>query len=300
MKPFYDGETFEHTYSYDGSSIKEIFESSSASDYIVIDDDTFDILTNLYKEMNIEDYEFGDYPLCPSDIIKARTVPLSDVVFKMDTTDEEENTSNIQTYFRILYKDDNLYMLYVGNGLNSGVKYIDACEITYFVNDKYMVTDQTTIWMSDSVKDVHDFLKEQSDNPKYNWRDYRDGIEMERQLYLVLWYIVQVLLLNPTIIKTDLLKSSGKEKLPTQIGAMAATSNKKKSNKRKTKYVKRLYLNKDIFTSKETIIRHTMSWYVTGHWRHYPNKKVWVNGYWKGPLRHTHKNNDDGRERIIC
>ena len=41
-------------------------------------------------------------------------------------------------------------------------------------------------------------------------------------------------------------------------------------------------------------------WYVIGHWRKYKNgRKVFIQGYWKGILRESKKNLDEGRERRV-
>ena len=52
--------------------------------------------------------------------------------------------------------------------------------------------------------------------------------------------------------------------------------------------------------SLNEIQRHCQCWFVLGHWRQYKSgKKVFIKGYWKGPMRHMQRNLDDGRLRRI-
>ena len=45
--------------------------------------------------------------------------------------------------------------------------------------------------------------------------------------------------------------------------------------------------------------RHTLVWYVIGHWRNYGSgKRVFIQPYWKGALRNL-KMSLDGRDREI-
>jgi len=109
------------------------------------------------------------------------------------------------------------------------------------------------------------------------------------------WYSIQVLLLNPDI-KEIMLKKDGKEK----VSGVCYIPKKEKG--RKAHYVKRHYIKEDILDMQvgEGIERHTLCWYVIGHWRNYRNgKKSFVKGYWKGPLRHMERNMDEGRVRDI-
>ena len=45
--------------------------------------------------------------------------------------------------------------------------------------------------------------------------------------------------------------------------------------------------------------RLTNSWFVKGHWRKRGNDKIWINGYWKGLLRHLRLNSNGIRKRRI-
>ena len=79
-----------------------------------------------------------------------------------------------------------------------------------------------------------------------------------------------------------------------------------KSNKR-TKYIEYHRFNTEdikegIYGSKNSQYnRKTMVWYVIGHWRYYKNtgKKIFINPYWKGPMREIKNNNINTRKRDI-
>ena len=109
------------------------------------------------------------------------------------------------------------------------------------------------------------------------------------------------MLLNP-VIKEHLFVQGKKEKLRSKNDVIAGVdSDDNKSRKRKAKYVRYKDISDVILKSDVIRKQHTLCWYVIGHYRHYQNgRKVWINGYWKGPLRELKKNLDEGRERILA
>ena len=117
--------------------------------------------------------------------------------------------------------------------------------------------------------------------------------------FLKIWYGIQIAMLHPAI----------KEVFShPQTMALEPKKSQHKPKKRSVKYVKRHVIQTHAIhdllkapsgTGRKNA-RHTMSWYVTGHWR--KNKrggKSFVEGYWKGPLRHLKCNTDSGRTRKI-
>ena len=79
---------------------------------------------------------------------------------------------------------------------------------------------------------------------------------------------------------------------------------KKNGKKRPLRYIKRHIINADDFTEKlhgnRSFQRHTLVWYVIGHWRAYSNgKKVFIKPYWKGALRDTKSANAREREIVL-
>jgi len=118
------------------------------------------------------------------------------------------------------------------------------------------------------------------------------GIVSMATFIIQAWYGVQIALLHPVV-------KSVFNKPRTET---VKTTNSKHSKKRRTAYIKRHVINADdikIAMTSANIERHTLVWYVIGHWRTYKTGcKVFVQPYWKGPLRIIKQNIDD-RERII-
>jgi hypothetical protein len=118
---------------------------------------------------------------------------------------------------------------------------------------------------------------------------------------LMTWYQIQLALLNP------LTKVCFREhKLPVH------STNKNRKSKRPIRYIKRLTFSASEFNDAINpehleckdgkYTRKTMIWHVAGHWHRTKNgKRVFVKGYWKGPLRDLEKNKHlfEPREREI-
>lgn len=115
--------------------------------------------------------------------------------------------------------------------------------------------------------------------------------------YLRTWYSIQIAMLNPEIKKVFAQLKTIKERV-------------KKGGERKTqritRYVKQYVVNETALSNilygedvKERK-RHTLCWYVCGHWRHYQSGRMtFIKGYWKGRMRDAKRNLDDGRIRQI-
>ena len=124
--------------------------------------------------------------------------------------------------------------------------------------------------------------------------------EMTGLLYLGLsvWYSVNTSLLNPVI--KDVFVSHSK---PTPVSSGKSTNTNKRA---KIRYIKQHIISMDDVNDafeKRGFMRRSMIWYVTGHWRKYQNgKRVFIQGYWKGALRHmkdTAFQNLEPREREL-
>lgn len=105
------------------------------------------------------------------------------------------------------------------------------------------------------------------------------------------WYGVQIAMLHPQIKRAHF--RGGKEKQTVQVT----------SKKRKTKYIQKLYINERTFkeaTADAKRVYKCLAWYVCGHYRHYKNGTVqFIQGYWKGVMRDTKQNQDEGRIRDV-
>ena len=118
-------------------------------------------------------------------------------------------------------------------------------------------------------------------------------------LSITAFYSVNAALLNPVIVDVYNNKTS---RIPDR-----SITAKKPSKRGKIRYIKRHFMTVDDVDKafeKRGFVRKTMIWYVTGHWREYSKtgKRVFIQGYWKGALRHMKDDafqNLDPREREI-
>ena len=111
------------------------------------------------------------------------------------------------------------------------------------------------------------------------------------------WYGIQIALLHPLV----------KDIFLNPVTVIDESANKKpskgkKGKKRPLRYIKRHIINAEELKNRihggSNFQRHTLVWYVMGHWRRYATgKKVFINPYWKGALRDL--KNSEIREREI-
>ena len=113
--------------------------------------------------------------------------------------------------------------------------------------------------------------------------------------YMATWYGIQIALLHPTVQEVF--------RHPRTERAFSGEPKAHGKHKRVTRYVKRHVINADEIRKAagggQEYTRRTLVWYVIGHWRHYASgKKVFIQPYWKGAMRHL-KMDAEGREREI-
>ena len=112
------------------------------------------------------------------------------------------------------------------------------------------------------------------------------------------WYGIQLALLHPAV--KEVFAHPGIESV------MEARPRKDGKKRRFVRYIRKHIITADALThaAKSPIqssgfTRHTPIWCVIGHWRHYADgRKVFVEPYWKGEMRHF-RMDLDGREREI-
>lgn len=115
-----------------------------------------------------------------------------------------------------------------------------------------------------------------------------------------MWYGIQLTLLHPSIKEVILNgKVTRVESVESQMSSMKTKKGKKV---KKVKYVKRRVIDNRVFEEAfppNSIQRRTQVWWVLGHYREYRNgMRIWIDGYWKGPLRDL-KGDYENRERLI-
>lgn len=252
--------------------ISEWVKNSNPSDLIVMTDSIMQQFFGIMKKAGITD-SYG----IPCDIFEADTIPIRDCVLEFSDSSCIRLCLNdsLDGYFTYQMKEET--------PSSKANPFVVSFPLT-IVNDSVCL-DLTSIYTSSYILVKRFFDKVNC-----------TGFMILMDQILKLWYTMQICLLNPQV-KDQLMRKDGKQKL----NGVCLTS---KKQGRKAKYVKRHRVETDIFktaTDETGIERKTLSWYVIGHWRNYANgKKSFVNGYWKGPLRHTKKNLDGNRERVIA
>lgn len=130
-----------------------------------------------------------------------------------------------------------------------------------------------------------------SDDVLYSYltEEYKEVISRDNTVtvfragfFLHAWYNLQIMLLNP------LLEASFKRETVPMPSALC----KQKKKKAPKKYIKRIVINNDKINELQICSeknKHNFTepiWWVQGHWRQYKSgKRVFVQGYWKGPDR---------------
>ncbi len=272
------------------SDLDYILNESSPSDYILFTKETKRILSDyLHDVLNIG-FKVADNIITteiPNDLFKANTVPLPDFVFKLDVYDDTYTRITSSFYTRFVYSNGELVIVVANsNGSVGALK-------TKQLDDEHCEIDQSCIYV-DAMDDLR-FKK-----PIYVNAVKIVSAGMANHM-LGEWYAVQIMLLNP-VIKERIFKQNKKEKIRcTSDLILGHNSDSRKPHKRKAKYVKYKEFSPTIMQSDIFRKKHTLCWYVIGHYRHYQNgSKTWVSGYWKGPLHELKKNLDESRERILA
>lgn len=274
------------------SKLENILTKSSPSDYIIYTNTLEQTLkqylkTNFGIEHNVDMSKQSQQIRIPNDLFISDTVPLPDIVFKMTVYSDDFSRVQYEFLFRCLYFEGNLtIVLQTSKGLTTAVKG------RFTGNDQYEI-DNSVVYTTD------DILSDIDDQSSY----HKNAIKIASlgMAYNILgpWYAMQIMLLNP-VIKERLFKNGSKEKLRYSTSSITGKETSPKHKKRKAKYVRYKEFNKLILEHDVIKKRHTLCWYVIGHYRTYKSgKKVWVHGYWKGPLRELQKNLDEGRERVL-
>jgi len=274
-------ETYGEPTIHDLKELNDLLSVSSPSDYIVYDKETYNIFNNyLTKSLEIKRDVF--YQQIPNDIFVAKTIPLPDVVFK--SSFDNEDSSDL--YIRCVYVQDKLIIAIFRKGeLGSAVIAKQDSDSTYALDGANIYIEDLNFYDDIIIQDY-----------KIEVRWVILGVATHVFAH---WYALQIMMLNP-VIKERLFEKDRKEKLPVSSIYILGKEEAPKSKKRKAKYIKYQKISKVILKSDILRKKHTLCWYVIGHYRHYKNgTKSWVNGYWKGPLRELQKNLDEGRERLI-
>lgn len=125
----------------------------------------------------------------------------------------------------------------------------------------------------------------------------KENCSIKEYAFMETWYGIQIALLHPTV--KNIFKGGRKER------DGEAKFDKKPGTKRPVRYIKKRVINKDdiqrcLNGDGEAVNRHTLVWYVIGHWRKLANgTKQFIKPYWKGPLRELKMALDDREREIV-
>lgn len=260
--------------------VSDDLKSSNPSDLLVV-------TSNLYSQFHdlLNGAGLGNKMGVPSDIFEAGTIPMRDCLIEI----ELPNMDNLVYRVTVLFDEDGFDCGYLTFQENEMIITWPIESPAFFNETDKMVLSLFNVFAPGSETGFKILSNAKNVAPGFLMHTY-----MTMDLMFKLWYAFQICLLNPEV-KDVIMRKTGKEKLDGRC----YTS---KKDKRKARYVKRHRVESDIFKTATdgSIERHTLCWYVIGHWRNYSNgKKTFVKPYWKGPLRHMEKNFDQGRERVV-
>lgn len=294
LMPFIKNEFVEKQKKEYSPIAKEILNKSNVSDKV-------DISTWDYNDWKIfqEMYKFEKE--VPADLLFSKTLPIKDILIiedsqKLRVTIMDDYAEKIDAM-----KENAEKPLIIGaieystwqNG-NSPVQYGMSSWSGIFAMvllhgyDKIMLQ-----YCGENEKEV--LLQNFGRDPYYENSESLE--ELISYSALSDWYFIQLSLLNPA---TKVLFSN-----PTIMRVPVKNKPGTGKQKRKCRYVKTYTIKgcdikKHFYDSNNKINRKCLCWYVIGHWREYKTgQKIFIQGYWKGALRETKRNYDDGRERII-
>lgn len=277
---------------------------SNPSDEIILDPEAAERLYSMWSGKKLD---FDDLQPCPADIFHNDTIPMRDCMIRVVDPDEDiflpnrtiHLRNNVET-IRVVVGEKNSYIVLDASTNNK--RYFTAMFKLNIGDDRNFVTISEefdfVVYVNNGDRDSFiSYLM--ADNPLTPSFTNYEILRQRLQNSLNMWYGVQISLLNPKL-KTIIGKGV-KAKYSGECGGSKKALDKK--GKRKAHYVKRHVIgNSDIdnVMSEHGFTRKTMAWYVIGHWRSYKDgKKVFIQPYWKGPLRATQKNLDDIRERVV-
>ena len=282
-----------------------ITKSSKPTDIIYLNHEDLMRYTRFLIEREIpEDVDTCDSRLfnVPADIVFANTIPVKDLLIKIDPmvtcrivmVDDEERNAAIA---KMINGEDGICSVVFGV-----IETITTCrnqEIREYttmsvVDDSDLVAISMDVGIRGTKSLVETFLNTERTQLSYMILETHRFMSKA----VICWYALQQCLLNPILV--NYVSRYKEEVKPSRINS------KKKGKLPPKRYVKRntiLFdkMDREISINHEDKHKKKMPlWHVTGHWRTYKKtgKRIFVQGYWKGPLR-EYKYTDEPREREI-
>lgn len=266
-------------------------KQSKLSDLVIMDLLTVAKIGELWQTKN------NQYQYASSDILFSNTVPLLDVDIVINCKNIYSPNLNSSEFRIMIYSDYNeiIKTSHSEEPINIGIVIINIGDEEKILLPIYVKRGYNGFIVTRYLgySKLSKYLRE-------NILFKLNGIEIERYVLscLNIWYGVQIALLHPVV--KDIFNK------PSMSVYKESKTISNKNNKKKKKVVK--YIKKHIITASEIenklqsskYNRHTLCWYVIGHWRTYKSgKRVFIKPHWKGLLRENKNYENDIREREI-
>lgn len=225
----------------------------------------------------------------PSDIFFGGRIPMMDCEIVVDETDEPNGL--VCSYRVVIFPDYRERIESAGDEpVDVGALLIDLNGYT-FIFPFSVCKGVDTIMIEKTGH--HNVPAEILNSCRRQWKQM-GMIDLVYE-HMTTWYGIQVALLHPTV--KDVFRNPRTEPVYAAYG-------KKGNHRRFVRYIRKHVINADDihkaqYGSDREFERHTLVWYVIGHWRHYGDgKTVFIQPYWKGALREF-RMSLDGRDREI-
>lgn len=267
----------------ENAAILESISHSRPANLILLDRDSDREIINLWRGKN------ENLTGIPSDLFFSGNIPLIDCRISIDHGNE------VIKFRFVIYPDyaERIALSDENNSAQVGAVILDFAmgqliqEIEVLKGHDWMMMNAAMGYRR-IPKDLRDVI-----SAKSTVSDFA-GIFSE---LTATWYGIQIALLHPIV--KDVFQSP-----KTVIDETSERKIKKNGRKRPLRYIKKHIINAGDFTEKlhgnRSFQRHTLVWYVIGHWRSYSNgKKVFIKPYWKGALRETKSANAREREIVL-
>lgn len=264
----------------ENNKLLEYISHYRPTNLINLDEETNKELISLWQGDKKEDLTI------PSDIFFNRTVPLTDCNFCVMRGAE-------QIYFQVLIypdyadrianADDEFIIIGVVSFEIAGGSLLREIEVHKGDNNVMCTTTLGYRKLNKAIrKSISDSISEM------------DFLSYFSDMFST-WYAVQIALLHPVI--KDVFSNP-----QTIVDNTAKLKGTKRGKKRPLRYIKKHNISAKDITQRlytdSNYQRHTLVWYVIGHWRTYADgRKVFVKPHWKGALRDN--KSGDIREREV-
>lgn len=257
-------------------------DKSVPTDLVHLDFGAGEKIVNIWQEFSIEPMTI------PSDIIFSGTIPLMDCEVQDDSLGTESTIRVVifENYYQTIMTSTR------NNYTTIGVLLMPCsllqCEdpmldnLVLIIPIKCQKGNNSILIAYHQIGYMGRHFKQRNDTILKNiqWDDLKDmAISC-----LMTWYGIQIALLHP-MVQTIFTNSKPVEMIMKPVHISSSPKKRTKVRYIKKHIINLSNINESLKCESSSIERKTMIWYVIGHWRDYKGKKIFIKGYWKGPLR---------------